>query len=351
MFAECVRSPMSDRHGVDSLLPEDVATALLLAPSLGAPDDEACTGLLTTYPPGEANVLSVTVSASPGDRLALWTRTVGERLPRRTAILDARPPDRSSGAASKPEGASLTVEELPEEAEPVDLAVAVARQVGAWASTPEPTLLCLHSLTALLDSFDRDRVVGVVNALDRLCIPGEVVAHHHMDPTAHEDSTVAAFRPLFDAVVEYLPDHGWAVTRADAEATSPSFRGSTAPPGGTAGRRAGTPETVPIPQSFDTVLDLLSVSRRRTLLYHLECRDGTTVPFEELVDAVFERERSIPKRSSPRSREVVRSSLDGVHLPKLEEAGIVEYDDRQVRYRSNPALASCLSYFEALELG
>jgi hypothetical protein len=32
-------------------------------------------------------------------------------------------------------------------------------------------------------------------------------------------------------------------------------------------------------------------------------------------------------------------------------AGIVEWADGEVRYRSNPALESCLDYFETLELG
>jgi len=44
-------------------------------------------------------------------------------------------------------------------------------------------------------------------------------------------------------------------------------------------------------------------------------------------------------------------SIHRVHVPVLEEAGIVEWADGEVRYRSNPALESCLDYFETLELG
>ncbi|WP_338738543.1 DUF7504 family protein [Haloplanus salilacus] len=329
-------------------------SSVLLLASSSDTEADACVTLLTRYAPERTNVLGATVSRSPGDRFALWRREVPEGVPKRAAMIDA-----GRGVRTRTERdvgdlpPEFTLDRLPEHAEPVDLGMALSRRLGSWESTPESTALCLHSLTALVGAFDRESVISLVDSLNRLCETVDAVGHHHMDPTAHDDETVAMFRPLYDAVIDVNAEDGWTVTLADTEADAPSFRRSTAPPGGAASTDPDRPETVPIPYSFDQTLDLISDARRRTLLYWLKDRGSGTVAFDDIVEAVVTRETSIPAREAPESRDSVRVSLAHAHLPKLADLGIVEYDPdgATVQYHGNPALESFLRYVETIELG
>jgi hypothetical protein len=330
-------------------------SSVLLLASTADVESDACVTLLTRHAPERTNVLGATVSRSPGDRLSLWKRRVPDRLPARAAMVDAGRGVRTATTDVDDDELPPTfvLERLPAHAEPVDLGVALARYLGRWESTAESTALCLHSVTALVEAFERESVISLVDSLNHLCEAVDAVAHHHMDPTAHDDETLAMFRPLYDAVVEVTDADGWTVTRAESEADAPSFRRATAPPGGTASTDPDRPETVPLPYSFDQTLDLVSDPRRRTLLYQLKDVGSGTVGFDDLVDAVVDRETSIPARDPPESREAVRVSLAHAHLPRLADLGIVEYDPATdtVQYHGNPALESFLRYVETLELG
>lgn len=334
--------------------PKDASSVLLLAPSLDDPDDEACIELLGHHEPEETNVLSVTTSETPDERLNLWKRKVGSELPNRTVIVDAgTQASTASQTVASDEYPSISVDGLPDNADLVDLGMTIARHLGEWESTSETTFVCLHSITPLFESYERDRVVTLLDGLNDMSDSMDAVAHHHLDPTVHSEEIVATLRPLYDVVIEYIPDHGWTMTEADPAADAPSFRSSTAPPGGAAATDPDNPETIPIPYSFDTVLTLISKPRRRTILYHLKDRTKGTFTLDELVDRVMERETAIPARKTPDSREQVLMSIAHTHLPKLEDVGVLTYDttEQVIDYEGNPALESALKYVETLELG
>jgi hypothetical protein len=332
----------------------DASSILLLAPSGSDPESTACIDLLTFDDLGSTNVLSVTLDQAPCDRLSLWHREVGSEWPNRTVVVgesrEPRPDEVGVDLDTVP--SSLTTDSLPENAEPIDLAVATARYLGAWESAAARSVCCLHSLTAVLERFDRAAVVSLVTSLNRLCGAVDATVHHHMDPMAHDDEILSTFRPLYDAVVEYVPETGWTVTNTADRADRPTFRRSTTPPGGRAGVDV-RPETIPMPYSFDQTFDLVSVPRRRTLLYHLKDQESGTLSLEELVEAVARRERAIPARETPESTDAVRVSLVHSHVPKLADLGILEYDTESstIEYHANPALESFLRYMETLELG
>jgi len=71
------------------------------------------------------------------------------------------------------------------------------------------------------------------------------------------------------------------------------------------------------PQSLDDVFDVLSADRRRHVLYVLYCRPGP-VTLRDLADA------TTPESGTDVER--VTAELAHVHLPKLDDAGVVEYD-------------------------
>ena len=333
------------------------STILLLAPSDGSPDDPACIDLLTREPPSETNVLSVTLSASPSDRLSIWRRESGEELPARTVIFDGRRGETEGGlsdseAETASERGSTSVRRFPDHADLHDIGLAIAEQLGAWRDTDEVTVMCLHSLTTLFASYDADRVISLIASLNDLCDTRDVVAHHHVDSGELDAETVTTLRPLYDAILEYTPEVGWIPTEREEAAPAPSFGSTTPPPGGRAKTDPDRPETVPMRYSFDTLLDLLSSPRRRTLLYYLKNRSEDEIPIDELVEDVRDIERSLPVRdSSP--REKVRTELRHTHLPKLREVGILRYDagSQTVHYTENQGLESYLDYVETVELG
>jgi len=345
------------------------STILLLAPADDSPDDRACIDLLTRKPPDETNVLSVTLSASPSDRLSIWRRESGAELPARTAIFDGRrgetegglsdaepgspsEPESTSGPGSPFESESMSVRRFPEHPDLHDIGLAIAEQLGAWRDTDETTVMCLHSLTALFAAYDADQVVSLIASLNHLCDTRDVVAHHHVDPSELDTETVTTLRPLYDAVLEYAPDVGWIPTEREEAAPAPSFGSTTPPPGGRAKTDPDRPETVPMRHSFDTLLDLLSSPRRRTLLYYLKNRSEDEIPLDELVEDVRDIERALPVRDSA-PREKVRTELRHTHLPKLREVGILRYDagSQTVHYTENQGLESYLDYVETVELG
>ncbi|WP_066412550.1 DUF7504 family protein [Halorubrum aethiopicum] len=326
-------------------------SVLLLAPLHEPPDDDACIDLLTRDPPEDTNVVSVTLSASPAERLSVWQREAGGELPTRATIIDGRREMRSDGLPVSESG-SIAVRGLPEDADLYDVGLAIASQLGAWEDADETTVLCLHSVTRLLAAHDTDQVIGLLTALNDLCERLGVSAHSHVDPDAHDEETLSTLRPLYDTVVEYTPTDGWIPTEREEQTPTPSFRSTTTPPGGAARTDPDRPETVPMRHSFETILDLLSCPRRRTLLYHLKNQPNQVVPLDRLVEAVHDIDRSLPTRdSSP--PEAIREELLETHLPMLEEAGIARYDADAgtVHYTENRGLESFLRYVETIELG
>ncbi|MFC7155361.1 hypothetical protein ACFQPA_07825 [Halomarina halobia] len=78
----------------------------------------------------------------------------------------------------------------------------------------------------------------------------------------------------------------------------------------------------------DTAFDLVADAHRRVVLYHLIDGDGTATR-RELVERIASWEEARDSDDSPEGiRRRVAINLAHVHLPKLSEAGIVEYDAR-----------------------
>ncbi len=78
---------------------------------------------------------------------------------------------------------------------------------------------------------------------------------------------------------------------------------------------------------LDRMFDSLRGQRRRHLLYYLEERDSTRI--EDAARFIAARERDCDPADVPADvAERVRVTLYHVHLPKLAENNIVEYDRR-----------------------
>jgi hypothetical protein len=122
----------------------------------------------------------------------------------------------------------------------------------------------------------------------------------------------------------------------------------------TGGRENGTAITrhPDVTDSFDSVFDVLSVARRRYLLYHLFRMEGDVAELDDAVDAVRQYGAAGPDETERPDRETVRIDLHHVHLPKLAEAGVLDFDRRQgtIRMRGSPLLEELVEHAYHKEL-
>jgi uncharacterized protein YydD (DUF2326 family) len=81
------------------------------------------------------------------------------------------------------------------------------------------------------------------------------------------------------------------------------------------------------PTSPDTILSVVANEHRRAILNALDNASEKTLAYDALVDRVAERVRDEDsKQDSDEHRERVRIELHHAHLPKLEEARIIDYE-------------------------
>ncbi len=116
--------------------------------------------------------------------------------------------------------------------------------------------------------------------------------------------------------------------------------------------------TAEVTPSLNLVFELLSNSRRRYALYYLHEQPDGVASIESLTENVIALERSadltetdgtttVGSDTDPDATESdVQMELQHIHLPKLEDAGLLEHDRRSetVRYWSQPSLEEWLEH-------
>jgi len=107
--------------------------------------------------------------------------------------------------------------------------------------------------------------------------------------------------------------------------------------------------------SLDDVFGLLAERRRRFALHALLDVDQGATDCETLTRTVATREARADEEeyALPELRDRVTRALHHVHLPKLDDAGVVDYDarSRTVRYWGHPVVEEYLLHVAPLEWG
>lgn len=113
------------------------------------------------------------------------------------------------------------------------------------------------------------------------------------------------------------------------------------------GARPAGPVATP---SLDTVFDLLSNRRRRYAVYYLVDDGGDPVDCEALAERVAAWE--VGDDPSDERVERVAADLTHIHLPKLDAANVVDFDDRsgQVRFWGQPSVEEYAEHAAMQEL-
>ena len=80
------------------------------------------------------------------------------------------------------------------------------------------------------------------------------------------------------------------------------------------------------PTKFDTILDACEHPSRRVVLATL-VETHRSVPVNDLIDAIVTHNHHVPPTDASGERLTrIRTDLHHVHLPKLAEAGFIQYD-------------------------
>lgn len=101
--------------------------------------------------------------------------------------------------------------------------------------------------------------------------------------------------------------------------------------------------------SYDESFDLLSNHRRRYVLHYLQ-RNGEQATLGDLADriAAWENEIGVEEVSYD-ERKRVYTSLQQVHLPRMDELEVVEFDDREGVVETGPAAEDLDVYLEVVQ--
>lgn len=179
---------------------DGASTVLLLAPTAA---DETCIELLSAEPSNYENVLSVTFAQSAYERLeVLDTQMTAD--PARGTIISMGEFTRSTATASGggPPMSPFAIETVEDPTDLSALGIRISDALSTRADTDGQTVACIHSLTDLLALVDEETARGFLDVLTDKFEAAGAIAHYHLDPTAHDEQTVAELRSRFDAVVE-----------------------------------------------------------------------------------------------------------------------------------------------------
>ena len=179
-----------------------VTTTLLCGQSVESDSRECCQDLLTADAAAGREVLWVTYTRSP------------------TVCVDSVPDDVSVRGVLAVGGATHWEAHLDETdvgvvATPEDI-TAMGIKLSRFLSGGDGDLVvCFDSITAMCQYVEPETAYGFLHTIAIQLYAADATAHFHVDPAAHDASTVDLFASLCDAVVELDGDEPAVRTRSD----------------------------------------------------------------------------------------------------------------------------------------
>lgn len=194
--------------------PESTGTdgaVLLLSPAMADDVHDRCGALLGVDDPDGTDYLSVSLRDGPGEVLEHWRQYVDPELPARTGIVCTGELTRSASAAAEGDvvrfpGEDVQVASVSSPGDLTGLGMRIGDCLSSWAGDGNRTVVCVDSLTTLLQYVETSRAFRFVHVLLARFESAGARAHVHMDPRAHDDRTVATMSSLFDAVLRREDD-------------------------------------------------------------------------------------------------------------------------------------------------
>jgi hypothetical protein len=178
------------------------SNVLLLAPTFVDQADAACAGLFGPADDERVRAVVVACRQSPRERLAVL-ESHGEATVSERAVVDVQMDTRSATPRSDGGPAAPTrIESVADPSDLVDMGATIDGLLADPTSSATRRVLCVHSLTDLIESVDTREVYNFLEVLTRTVDRTDAVAHYHLDPTAHDPETIRTFEELFDESVD-----------------------------------------------------------------------------------------------------------------------------------------------------
>lgn len=159
--------------------------------------------------PEELSVMAAIYTQSADEWLADWRTRVGG-LPIESALIDVggkvRSTDAQSSDAHPAQEAVSIINTAP--TDPAKLLFALRDQLQQVATSETQVVVSIESLTAFLDSVDKETAFRYLDLLIHELRATEAIGYFHIDPDAHSQQTIDTISVLFDSVVDCPPhDH------------------------------------------------------------------------------------------------------------------------------------------------
>lgn len=152
----------------------------------------------------EERVLLVTNAQSPDDLIERWVRQRGS-MPSELGIIAVGEQTRSTTERPRTQQGPGILTTVESRADLAGLGIAICTYLDEWRETGGTTTVCFDSLTELLKATGVEAAFKFLVILRQRLIDVDAVAHFHLDPTAHNDQTIAQLREVFDTVVDPKP--------------------------------------------------------------------------------------------------------------------------------------------------
>jgi len=176
---------------------DDASSILFLTPSLGDATTDTCIRLLDPSNPETTNVLFVTFTGTPQDRLEAWIDRAGGRPASAHVVAAGETPGGGNGGP-----APDSVERVGTPSDLTGISIRVSEVLSEWSDADATSVVCFDSVTALLQYVDVETAYEFLHVLTGRLYAFGAKGHFHLDPGAHPDMTVARIQTLFDAMVE-----------------------------------------------------------------------------------------------------------------------------------------------------
>ncbi|MFD1589027.1 DUF835 domain-containing protein [Halorientalis brevis] len=184
-------------------------TVLILAPSIGGTEREACLEALSRHRFGATRVVHVLYMESAVERYRRIERHCHEH-PVESAVIAVGSGGVVGQRGPEPDG-DYFVEALTDAADLTGLGMALNQVLSEWDDRETGLALCFDSLSILLQYAEFERVFRFLHTLTGTLADVGASAHFHLDPAAHDETEIAQLAPIFDSIVDV--DEDWTRTR------------------------------------------------------------------------------------------------------------------------------------------
>lgn len=197
-------STSHDRGGLAGAI-DPPAVLLVELPRFDERDTTACIDLLTAAPASDEKLLIVSMTETIGKTHRRWDDHVGQHPDEFAVVSASFAEDGPAGTNEGLDGASeanwLVTHRIDDPGDLTGLGVTISSQLEDWADDGEQVVVCVRSLTAMLQYVGSEELVRFLSELRRHLDAAGAIAHFHVDPQAMDEQSLAAIRSAVDAVV------------------------------------------------------------------------------------------------------------------------------------------------------